>query len=220
MFEKKHPQLVQLEHSAKAVPKYSIGVAVCCRDGVILAKAMSNSFNQGPTRLVDTDTSRMNSPVLFDNGRLGAIVVGLPSDARLLLDRILSIAADYSNLCQESIGCMSLTARVASQLYETTLTENQRGLAVHIILAGPSSVVSIDCCGGTYSDVVWCRTAIEGLEDSDDACIAFQESMNRVNWLDIGHQDAIELLNRILSESDSLKSRYLDFNIKFISSSN
>ena len=73
----KPKQLVQLEHATKEATKYGIGFAVSCCDGVLLAKADSLSSESIGTRILDQSllTSKQSDPSVFDNSRLGAVIV-------------------------------------------------------------------------------------------------------------------------------------------------
>lgn len=105
-----HPQLLQVELASKASAKYGVGFAIRCREGVVLAKAVSISSKSATTRILEDDSleDKQASPLLFEHAELGA--VGVSAFAYIKYSCTLQFMKDWGFVCYSgwsSSGCSS-----------------------------------------------------------------------------------------------------------------
>lgn len=177
----------QLALASKVASRFSFGLAVTTKDGVVLAKAVSNK-GQTLTRVLadeegneneesdkklyigkdvnsdsDSDASsqveertrrkRINisniEPKLFDNDKIGTVVIGLPSDCRFVMDAMMGIAAEHRSTSGDAIRPGMLADKIASMFHKLSLQSgsDRRLLAVEVIIASRDEIVFVDCSG-------------------------------------------------------------------------
>ena len=173
----------QLAVASKAASRFSFGLAIASKDGMVLAKAISNK-GQTLTRILDDACEIVESdedlygvnvnsdnlgekgsteivgtrrrskiwntePKVFDRNSLGAVITGLPSDCRFVMDAIMEIATDHRSSSGASIRPGMLAERLASMFHKFSLQSglDRRLLAVEVIIASRDELVHVDCSG-------------------------------------------------------------------------
>ena len=204
----------QMENAKAADPKFSIGFAVRCREGTLLAKAVAKQKSK--TRVLEeTDsTSSLQSPRLFgEYNTLGMCVTGLPSDARFVSDTILSLSVQHSRVFNEPISCQQLAEEIGSIFHKLSLSEERRALAVSIILASIDELVHVDCTGAVSTNLAWCRTDSSAADE--DSSKSIRKDLARLASTSNSYScdEALSELKRIHSENFCDNYDKFDFQI-------
>ena len=198
-------RVFQVEYAAKAVEKSGTAIGIRCKDGVVLGCEKTAQSKM----LVPTS----NRPIHTLDLHAGLALSGYAADARQLVNKARSEAAEYRSFYGSEIPGKVLSDRLAGHVHTNTLYWHARPFGCSVIIAsydddqGPQ-LYSIEPSGVCYR---YFGTAIGRNKQGSSA------ELEKIDFTKLTCKEAVNHIARILYKlHDEVKDKELEVELSWV----